>query len=99
MPAVVEPGRAADSGGYGIACGYGSAGTLGSVALPFQCLVTAYRPFPFGAPAWLGAPGAPGAPVAGSAGTIQGQVSDAEIYAATAGVMPIATIAWTAISN
>ncbi|HEX3350119.1 MAG TPA: hypothetical protein VHS58_18675 [Acetobacteraceae bacterium] len=85
-PTIVEPARAADTGGYGVACGYGAAGAWGSAAMPFQCFVTAYRPI-------AGAQLPPGAP------PIEGSVGDAEILAAVAAVTPAGAIAWTALSN
>ncbi len=51
-PDIFEPGRPANAGGYGMALGYGAAGAYGSLTMPFQCLVTAYRPPPgFSVPA------------------------------------------------
>ena len=47
-PAVFEPARPADTRGWGVALGYGVAGGWGSLTLPFQCFVTAYRPTPQG---------------------------------------------------
>ncbi|MGH7152478.1 MAG: hypothetical protein ACREF3_01015, partial [Acetobacteraceae bacterium] len=49
-PVIFEPRRTGDTGGYGSARGggsglaYGLAGGWGSLMLPFQCFVTAYRP-------------------------------------------------------
>ena len=47
-PAIFEPARTQDTGGWGGAGGaafaYGAAGGWGSLALPFQLFVTAYRP-------------------------------------------------------
>jgi hypothetical protein len=43
-PAVFEPARPADTRAWGVALGYGVAGGWGSLMLPFQCFVTAYRP-------------------------------------------------------
>jgi hypothetical protein len=48
-PAIFEPSRPADTGAWGMALGYGvagggAAGGYGSLALPFQCFVTAWRP-------------------------------------------------------
>ncbi len=46
-PAIIEPGRPQDTGGYGKPMmGYGIAGAYGSVVLAAQAFVTAYRPFP-----------------------------------------------------
>jgi hypothetical protein len=45
-PVVFEPARPADTRGWGVALGYGVAGGWGSLMLPFQSFVTAYRPGP-----------------------------------------------------
>ena len=38
-PTIFEPANPADTGGYGIACGYGVAGGLGSTELPYTFFV------------------------------------------------------------
>ena len=43
-PIIVEPWRPADTGGYGVACGYGVAGAYGSMRLPYQAFITVERP-------------------------------------------------------
>ena len=43
-PVIFEPARAADTGAYGLVTGYGMAGAWGSLNLPYQCFVTAFRP-------------------------------------------------------
>jgi len=43
-PLVFEPARTTDTGGWGVALAYEAAGGWGSLALPFQCFVTALRP-------------------------------------------------------
>ena len=78
-PVVFEPARPADTRAWGVALGYGLAGGWGSLMLPFQCFVTAYRPV--------------------SSGSDAGEITDADIAAAAAGVMPVAAIAWLRISN
>lgn len=78
-PVVFEPARPADTRAWGTALGYGVAGGWGSLMLPFQCFVTAYRPT--------------------GGGTGSGDITDADIAAAAAGVMPVAAIAWLRISN
>ena len=103
-PVIFEPARAADTRAWGAACGWGVAGGWGSLAMPFQCLVTAFRPqgggvsvvAGWGIPAggWGG-----GAIEYASASMVGGQVSDEAIASAVAGIMPAATIAWLRISN
>jgi hypothetical protein len=109
-PRVFEPARSTDTGGYaslsggGGGAGYGSAGGWGSLALPFQCFITAYRPVGSGIATVAGW----GDPTGGyGRGTIeyaslemvQGQVTDDDIYAAVADVLPVAAIGWTRITN
>jgi hypothetical protein len=116
-PVIFEPANTQDTGGYGTesqgggGIGYCVAGGYGSLQLPFQCFVTAFRPIVGGIAQVAGYadiatntfPGAGAYGVGaieyadlGMAGT---QVTDAEIDAAIAAVMPAATIAWTRISN
>jgi hypothetical protein len=95
--AIFEPARAADTGGWGVALGYGAGGGWGSNVLPFQFFVSAYRPFAAGAAAWTAGSNVPGAPLAEAAALVQGTVRDAEIYAAIAAAAPCATIAWTVL--
>jgi len=107
-PIVFEPARSTDTGGYTALTGggggvaYGAAGGWGSLSLPFQSFITAYRPVGAGI-ATVGGWGDP----AGGYGVggfeyadldmIQGQVTDDAIYAAVADVLPVATIGWTSI--
>jgi len=104
VPLVFEPSRPADTGGYHIASGYGLAGGWGSLALPYQCFVTAYRAQSSGISTIAGYGGPNGGYGAGaieyaSLSMIQGQISDSDIEAAIARVMPCSAIAWTRISN
>ncbi len=87
-----------------MALGYGAAGGWGSLMLPFQCFVTVFRPLGSGVPLVSGY----GGPAAGwgagaleyaSMDIVQSQVTDADINAAIARTLPVATIAWTRISN
>jgi len=108
-PVVFEPARPADTGAWGVGSAYGSAaasgaGGWGSLMLPFQCFVTAYRPQGQGVAlvsGWGQAAGGWGAGIIeyASLSMVQGQVLDADIDAAIASVMPVASIAWTQISN
>lgn len=109
-PVVFEPANPSDTGGWGTTgalhtgLSYGNAGGWGSLSLPFQCFVTAYRPLTEGIAfvgGWATSAGGYGfgsleyadlslmAPVVG----------DSEIFAAVASVMPTAAIAWTRISS
>lgn len=109
-PLVFEPSLTMDTGGYGSLAGsgggvaYGAAGGWGSLDLPFQCFVTAFRPLDsgiavvsgWGVPA--GAYGL-GAIEYASLTMVQGQVTDADIFTAAADVLPVATIGWVSITN
>ena len=108
-PVVFEPARITDTGGYGSIgrwwCSWiWLAGGWGSLDLPFQCFVTAFRPLGSGiatVSGW-GGPDAGygvGAIEYASLEMIQGQVTDNDIYAAVADVLPIATAGWTRITN
>jgi hypothetical protein len=102
-PIVFEPSRPADTGAWGGPLGYGMAGGWGSLMLPYQCFVTAYRAQGGGIANVAGYDG----PAGYGAGAIQyaslsmltGTVTDQQINAAIARVMPVSTIAWTSISN
>jgi len=103
-PLVFEPSRPADTGGYGIGTGYGVVGGWGSLALPYQCFVTAYRAHTSGIATVAGYGGPNGGYGTGaieyaSLSMIQGQIADSDIEAAIARVMPCSAIAWTRISN
>ncbi len=110
QPLIFEPARPADTGAWGLKGGgpaglaYGSAGGWGSLALPYQSFVTAYRPAGSGIAkvfGWGAAAGGYGKGVIeyGELAMAGVQVADADIYAAIASVMPVAAIAWTRISN
>jgi len=104
-PLVFEPERPADTGGWGGGCGYGVAGGWGSVLLPAQVFVTAFRPTGTGVPIVAGYGIPTGAyATAGQAEyaamtMVQGAVTDADIYAAVDATKPAGTTAWTAISS
>ena len=98
-PAIFEPARVSDAGGYGTpALAYGAAGAWGSLQLPFQIFVTATRAQGVGIASIAGY-GTPGPLARASLAAATGQVTDADIYAAIASVMPTATRAWTRIIN
>jgi len=103
-PTVFEPACAADTGGWGLALGYGMAGGWGSLSLPFQCFVTAYRPHGTGISSvsgWGDVSGGYGigATEYASLAMVTGQVTDMDINVAIADTLPVAAIAWTRITN
>jgi hypothetical protein len=103
-PLIFEPTRPADTKAWGVACGWGVAGAWGSLLMPFQCLVTAFRQrggslsdvVGWGGPAgaWGG-----GAICYASLSMMTSQVTDEDIAAAVARAMPVSAIAWIRISN
>ncbi|MGT2505661.1 hypothetical protein [Cupriavidus basilensis] len=103
-PVVIEPTRPADTGAYGgPLLGYGYAGAYGSMSMPFQAFVIAFRPAGTGIPniagygASTGGYSTPSQASYASLPMIQGGVTDADIYAAIDSVKPAATIVWTSI--
>ena len=101
-PVVFEPARVQDTGGYDVAAGYAVAGAYGSLALPFQVFVSAHRPAVAGNVSGGGYGSAIGRNVGGGQylqlASVTGGVTDADIYAAVAGVMPAAATAWVRIA-
>jgi hypothetical protein len=104
-PAVFEPLNAADTGGYNTGTlGYHAVGGYGSMNVPFAVFVTGYRPDATPVSNAGGYSTGPGgynqAPMFYSnVSDFPGAISDADIYAAAAAVLPAATIAWMNISN
>jgi len=109
-PVIFEPANPADTGGYGGATehvsglAYGAAGGWGSMHLPFQFFITAYRPLGCGIASVAGWGGIGGGYGVGqieyaSLTMIEGQVTDASINAAVADVLPVGVIGWVRISN
>jgi hypothetical protein len=102
-PVVIEPTRPADTGGYGLACGYGVAGSYGSLAIPYWCFVQALRPEAGGIPDVAGygtSPGGYSTPSRAEYAVLsdsRGAVTDAAIYAAIDSVRPAGTTIWVAI--
>lgn len=100
-PYLFEPFNTGDTGGYSSnTLGYNTTGGYGSLLLPYQVFVTAFRPvvvsvgnnggYNFG-------PGGYGnAPMAWSdLANDPGLITDAEIYAAIVAVLPVNAVAWT----
>lgn len=124
-PVVFEPRWATDTGGIGflgmtvgtglaIGAADGSvagAGGIGSIDLPFQFFVTAFRGGGGGIAnvagigsiggfnGMLGGIGVPGLLEVASLDMAPGQITDDEIYATIVSVSPVASIGWTKISN
>jgi hypothetical protein len=104
-PSVFEPLNATDTGGYGcITLGYNTVGGYGCRNTPFAVFVTAYRPnatpVSHAGGYDLGPGGYNTAPMFyANNSDLPATVSDAEIYAAAAAVLPTASIAWLKISS
>lgn len=105
-PTIIEPTRPADTGVYGgPLIGYGAAGAYGSLLMPYQCFVIAYRPLGTGIPSVAGygistgAYSTPSQSEWASLSMIQDGVTDEDIYAAIEATRPVATTVWTNISN
>lgn len=105
-PKVFEPSRPADTGGYNTnSLGYCVAGGYGSLALPAQAFVVAYRPLGQGVPNVAGYGNPQGAYNTGSQieyaspDMIAGTVTDADIYATISSVAPAGTLIWTRIES
>jgi hypothetical protein len=99
QPTIFEPSRIVDTGAYsapGLA--YGSAGAWGSLNLPFQAFVTARRPQSLGI-ANVAGYGTAGPIVRASLSEGVGPVTDADIAAAIASVLPTSCTAWINITN
>ena len=104
-PVVFEPGRITDTGAYNTnTMGYNVAGGYGSLQLPFQAFVVAYRPIGQGIPNIAGYGNPQGAYNTASHAeyanpSMIAGVTDADIYAAVDSVQPEATIVWTQIKS
>lgn len=105
-PWVFEPACPADTGGYGVGgVGYGAGGGYGSLALPCQAFVVAYRPTGQGIPlvggygSSVGGYGSPSQLEYVNPSMIQGAVTDADIYAAIDAVKEAGTTIWTQIQS
>lgn len=110
-PLIFEPLRPADTGAYGAPnSGYGMAGGYGSMLIPYQAFVTAFRPTGSGIPNVGGYGGTVGGPGPGGYGVasqieyaslsmIQGAVTDDDLYSAIDSVKPAATTLWTIIKS
>lgn len=109
-PQIFEPANAADTGGFNTGqLAWNFAGGWGTLSLPFQCFVIAYRPSGGGIANVGGLGGSittfalgawnTGALAWGDAELVAGTVTDQQIMDAIVDSLPAATIAWTALSN
>ncbi len=111
-PVIFEPFYPADTGAYGYGgLGYGVAGGYGSLALPGQAFITAYRQIEGGIPNIAGYAGNESTPKYAPAGYGYGliqyatlaqaatQIEDAEIYATVAATQASGVCCWTRIEN
>ncbi|GAB0115310.1 hypothetical protein [Acidisoma sp. C75] len=109
-PAIFEPAFPPDTGGLSTpTLSWNTSGGWGTLSLPYQCFVTAYRPHGGGIANLSGWGTNPtsfalggwntGAIAWGDLSLLEGAVTDAEILSAVAQSMPAASIAWTALSN
>jgi hypothetical protein len=105
-PIIFEPARPADTGAYSKSTsGYGVAGGYGSLMLPAQFFMTAFRPSGSGIPfvAGYGSPSAgystPSRGEWASLSQIQGFVTDNDIYDTIAATKAEGTTAWVNLSN
>lgn len=108
-PVLLEPWNTGDTGGYNLARGYDVAGAYGSLALPAQVFVTAYRPTGSGIAQVAGyygqgnatGPGGYnlGAIEYGAQADVAGQVTDAAIFATVDRARAAGVTAWVRISD
>jgi hypothetical protein len=108
-PTIFEPANPHDTGCYGSSTsqqggviGYGISGGWGSLELPFQAFVTAFRPETTGVAmvnGWNGMLGGFGTGLGSyiAAGTNSSQASDAEICESVSRIAPAGTVIWMSI--
>lgn len=108
-PVIFEPANPRDTGGYGgspengTGVAYGIAGGWGSLALPYQVFVTAYRPLAAGIATVAGWNSSAGGYGQGciefaSVDMIAGRLTDADVNQAIASVLPTNAICWTRLA-
>src|SRR5581483_9148531 len=118
-PGIFEPANTSDTGGYGwsgmsvgTGLGYGVAGGYGSLLLPFQAFITAYRPHGGGvseSEGYYSSTYGTSVPAIGGYGQgsiqyanmsmLSGVITDDDILATIAATAPIATIMWARVTN
>jgi hypothetical protein len=88
-----------NSGGYSVGgVGYAVAGGWGNLALSYACFVTAFRPVGSGIANFAGY-GTGGYSYYGDISMVATQVTDSDIYAEVAAILPAGYVAWTRIAN
>ncbi len=98
-PVVFEPARPMDTGGYAAGgVGYGVAGGYGNLQLAYQSFLKVRRPHGAGI-AQLAGYDTGGALAYGSLAMVQTPVSDADIYASAAAILPVGSTVWVQIQG
>jgi hypothetical protein len=103
-PIIFEPARPADTGGWNIGWGWNVAGGFGSLNLPAQVFIKAFRPAGSGIPnvaGWSASYGCWGGGYSSwcSLSQIQGYVTDSDIMNTISAVKPEGVTAWTQLQN
>ena len=102
-PVVIEPARVTDCGAVGMTLALGSAGCIGSLSMPYQAFVTAFRPLGNSAAGYPGVTTNPyglgNESVMMPSSMIQPNVTDSDILDAINAVKPVGTLVWARISS
>ena len=100
QPATIfEPARPMDTGGYAVGgVGYGAAGGYGNLQLSYQSFLKVRRPHGAGI-AQLAGYDTGGARAYGSLAMVQTPVSDSDIYASAAAILPAGSTVWVQIQG
>ncbi|WP_413628796.1 hypothetical protein [Herbaspirillum frisingense] len=107
-PDIFEPNRPLDTGAMNspLSKGYCGVARMGSIAVPYTAMITAYRPAAVGVAAGAAFCSAPkvsalnkplSTSYTGSLSLITTSVTDEDIFEAISAVKPVGTIMWTAI--
>lgn len=109
VPVIFEFARPGDTGGYNVGgVGYGAGGAYGSLTMPYQAFVTAYRPSGGGlanvggyytGSGWAGGGYGVGAIAYASPSDVSASVPDSDIYATIERTKPAGTVMWTQITS
>ncbi len=100
QPATIfEPARPMDTGGYGAGgVGYGVAGGYGNLRLAYQSFLKVRRPHGAGI-AQLAGYRTGGVPAYGGLAMVRTPVSDSDIYASAAAILPAGSTVWVQIQG